>query len=386
MDSTSSGKLKQDVWRYIFEVIVDEAESSDVVLPLLLVCKEWKVIALPLLYRYLHFYQPTSIIECQPTLVRHGIRGAYPGNSTRSIELNVDTSWPGTIAPRLGKLLRYTPLLKRFHSPMFGVGTDILDILGQSCGSSLKQLDIAIGGKNTDVTLQVALVTRFTSLRTLGIHLLNMVQSHSIDTPAFDMPSLRRLSLRCSNEQPSEFIHFFCGGSFVALDYLSLHIRYFSGQHLEHTTRPAVLRLLEKLGHQLSILELHIPQAEDVARLLFPLLKAVRYMELLNTLPNDIGRFLPASVNELKLYINMQDAPHMQALLQCLDNLRDTKQKTHALEVVYLQSWAASEPFHWSTISTLNPALAGHLMTMSIGLQLKDIKLLDNDGKCVMLG
>ncbi|KZO96162.1 hypothetical protein CALVIDRAFT_537359 [Calocera viscosa TUFC12733] len=384
MDSTSSRKLTQDVWRYIFEEIVDEAKSAHIALPLLLVCKQWKAIALPLLYRYLHFYEPPSITKCLQTLVRQGIRGAYPGNSTRSIALDDGTPWPDITAPRLERLLRYTPRLKVFNSSMLPVGTDILDILGQTCGPLLEKLDIAIGGKSTDVTLQLALLNRFTSLEHLTIELFDMAQIISMDTPALDMPSLGVLILSCFTDEPwSSLVHFLCRSSFVALDFLSL-IDY-SGQLLGQQPCQTVLPLLETFGHQLLTVALYLPSGEDVARLLFGPLKTVKKIYLLCTLPDDIGRFLPASLNELQLHIDFQDGPQMQDLLQCLDNLRDKKRKTHALEMVQLYSWATNVQFYWSTIGANDPAFAGNLMLRSIGLQSKGIKLLDSAGKSVTL-
>ncbi|KZO96157.1 hypothetical protein CALVIDRAFT_136393 [Calocera viscosa TUFC12733] len=388
MDSTSCSKLKQDVWRYIFEEIleesIEECDSADVILPLLLVCKEWKVIALPLLYRYLRFHEPTSITKCQRTLVQQGIRGAYPGNSTRCIRLLVGTSWPDNTVPRLEKLLRYTPRLKVFYAPMLPVGTDILDTLGEACGPLLKRLDIAIGGNSTEATLQVALLTRFTSLVQLDIHLLDMAQIHTPDTPALDMPSLQILSLSCYTDEPlSALVHFLCRSSFAALDTLTLTIRDSAGLPLGRTPCETILPLLETFGHQLSVLTLHVPQSEDVARLLFPPLKAVIRIELFSTPPNDIGRFLPESLQLLRLAIDFEDRTQLQDLLQCLENLRDMEPKTDALKVVFLQSWTTNERFRWSTIGTLNPALAGHLMTRSIWLQSKGIKLVDGAGSCM---
>ncbi len=32
-----------DIWYYIFEVLVDEAKMSSAILPLIYVCKDWKV-------------------------------------------------------------------------------------------------------------------------------------------------------------------------------------------------------------------------------------------------------------------------------------------------------------------------------------------------------
>ncbi|KZO96158.1 hypothetical protein CALVIDRAFT_136372 [Calocera viscosa TUFC12733] len=377
MHSAPSTKLKQDVWRYVFEAIVDEARSPDVVLPLLFVCKQWKAIAEPLLYRHLVFHRPVYIERCHRTLVQQSIRHIYHGNATRSLTLRGNTAWHNNTTG-IERLLRYTSRLSRFSCRHFAVGTNVLDMLSQTCGRSLQELDITIG---TDATLQMALLNRFTSLGHLGINVLHMAQIHSMDTPALDMPSMETLALSCyTDEALSSLVHFLCRGSFVALQFLSL-TDILGGQPCQ-----LVLPLLEKFGHQLSTVTLCLPSGEDVARLLFSSLKTVKQIYLINTLPDDIGCFLPSSVVMLELRLDLQEKPKTQDLLQFLDDLRRKKRQTHALGVVQLHSWATQAPFHWSTFGILYPTLAGHLMTRSVGLQLKGIKLLDEDGKCLMLG
>ncbi|KZO96163.1 hypothetical protein CALVIDRAFT_537360 [Calocera viscosa TUFC12733] len=42
MQMAKCKSLKQDTWRYVFETLLDEAQTASVVLSLMRVCKEWK--------------------------------------------------------------------------------------------------------------------------------------------------------------------------------------------------------------------------------------------------------------------------------------------------------------------------------------------------------
>ncbi|KZO96153.1 hypothetical protein CALVIDRAFT_537354, partial [Calocera viscosa TUFC12733] len=379
--------VKQDVWRCIFEVIVDGARTGSVVLPLLQVCKDWKAIAEPLLYRYLIFNNPASLEQCNQSLVRHSLRGLYYATATRTIKIPETISTPGWGLP-LERIFHYTSHLHEFNAVKIELGTEALDSLRQTCGQSLRRLTLRVGGDSTKTAaLQMVLLSRFRLLERLDIYIRGPADVSELsggDSPIFDMPVLTRLTLACSRrESLAELIEFVSLGRYPALVELWLNLPMLEHGPSGGTPCDVVLPLLRRVGPQLLLFSLCAPYALEAARSFFPLLKKVRMISLtLGPQPQILGDFLPDSLAQLRFQIHLDVLAEEQALLATLDHITLSKNHGRNLKRVQVDSTGAEE-FHWMQLSVANPELAGKLMLRSLRLQSKRIHLTDQWGRWV---
>ncbi|KZO96152.1 hypothetical protein CALVIDRAFT_136334 [Calocera viscosa TUFC12733] len=143
----------------------------------------------------------------------------------------------------------------------------------------------------------------------------------------------------------------------------------------------AVLPLFHKLGNQLSRLWLYAPFATEAPRMIFPLLKTIKKIAVLaGTISEGVATFLPPSVVQLKLQLDLETPTYSLALIDCLDELRKKQTVMRALQVVHIAS-RTPEPFQWWTLGATNPTLAGQLMARSIWLEQKGIHVRDDKRK-----
>ncbi|KZO96130.1 hypothetical protein CALVIDRAFT_537323 [Calocera viscosa TUFC12733] len=380
MDSPALKAMNEDLWRCIFEKIVDEAQRPSVIPPLMYVCKEWTIAAEPLLYRYLHFTNATSISQCHQVLVWKAIQGSFPGKAARSFVL------AGSFQMEIDRILHYTPNLVTFNAAGSRLGSNSLEMLAQVGSHSLKDLNVTLGGEGSDGALQLALLGRFVALKKLAVEVsgLNGISELSkMKAPSFELPSLAVLVLRCFSKEPlSPVFNFLSRCRFPVLKMLLLVLPNLGPAPTGCTDSAALIPFFNNIGAQLSDLTLHTPIAEDAPRLLFPLMENLRSVCFANsTVPQGAIRFLPESVVHLRFLMNLGVREQVHALLDCLDQLSKGDYQ-HSISDVLIAS-STSEPFQWRTISAASRTLAGELMTRSVLLASQGIRVKDRNNKWI---
>ncbi|KZO96131.1 hypothetical protein CALVIDRAFT_598465 [Calocera viscosa TUFC12733] len=386
MSSSTCKGVTEDILRCIFEDIVDEARVSSSVLSLMCVCKEWRALAEPLLYRYLHFNSISSLSTCYQGLIWKSIRREFPGNMARSFTLS--RAWAKDLTVGFDRILHYTPNLTVFEAPKTRLGCHTLEMLAQVAGPSLRKLDVLLGGVGKHAALQIALLGRFSALESLFVEVSGLDDLSALsepDAPGFDLPFLDELFLRGFTKEPlSAFFQFLSIGRFPVLDTLILDLPLLGLAPAGSTPAASLIPLLKNVGSNLSVFTLHSPEAHDAAGLLFPLMTQVSSLRIpLGKLPQDVVKFLPPTVEMLLLGMDLDREEGLRTVMSCLDQLSSKELQDHSLTSINLKSPDVSALFHWSTIGARNAALAGRLMTYSLQLAAKGIRLQDDSGMWV---
>ncbi|KZO96161.1 hypothetical protein CALVIDRAFT_537358 [Calocera viscosa TUFC12733] len=287
----------------------------------------------------------------------------------------------------LERLLHFMPHLRRFSSSEVELGTAALAALGQVCGRGLRELDIMLGGKRSETAAQAVLLIPFLGLKRLSITIRGMGDTSELsypDTPTLNMPTLIQLNLTCLvDDALLEILEYVSRGCFPGMRILVLDLPYIGRPPTLSTPCGALLPLFRTVGPQLSTLCLRTPQAPDAAQLLFPLLKKIRKLHLMDgTMPENVVDFLPQRLVELHLGFDLDSWREGHHVVQCLDQLRTTITPRKSLAVICLKS-STAQPVHWWTMATSNSALAGQLMIRAMWLQAQGISLKDQSGKWV---
>ncbi|KZT55133.1 hypothetical protein CALCODRAFT_498949 [Calocera cornea HHB12733] len=377
--------MKEDVWLYIFETIMDKERRPSAIIPLMCVCKTWKNLAEPLLYQYLSFSSATAITRCHRSLMLKALRDQFPGARTRSLAFS--HTCPDGPHPVIDRMLHYMPHLLVFHAPHTKLGTGTFEMLAQVCGPSLKDLEVQIGGDGAEGALQAALVSRFRVLRRLHICVSELGRNSAffqfIGDQAWNLQHLEILLLRSpSKEALSAFFDFVSKGSFPSLTCLALDLPWLGPPDVGTTPAEALLSLFTKVGSQIARFTARIPHADNAPSLLFPLLTTVRTVRFpIGRPPQGFFEHLPASTEELLLGVDFSSDERTPALVGLLVELSLGEQRRKRLSLQLTSE--TTYRFEWWTLGVTHPNMAGDLMPLSVWLAAKNILLKDEAGKWI---
>ncbi|KZT55167.1 hypothetical protein CALCODRAFT_360460 [Calocera cornea HHB12733] len=379
--------IPQDIWRTIFEVIVDEEQSSHVALSLMHVCKEWKAIAQPLLYRHLRFQKLISLEQYKDALVQHAIQCHYPGSATHSLTVSIWDDEQDHSREHIHTILQFNPHLRHFNFICHGLTSNMLTDLQRVGCQSLTDLHIRMSPNGLDTALHLAMLGRFAMLRHLFIMLEESGPTENAslsNAPVLDMPALATLELTRTSDVPlSNLVRHLSHGHFPSLTALTLDLTVM--EVADNIASPSVplLPLFQNIGPQLLSLEFSAEEARDAPRVLFPLLNKLRHLRIwMYGFDDGLGQFLPASLVKLECEVELDNALHTQSLLQCLDDVLSRPEGGLKIDVIHVHSLVYDE-FSWASIGDINPDLAGLLLARSIRLLERGIRLEDEDGKCL---
>ncbi|KZO96127.1 hypothetical protein CALVIDRAFT_555244, partial [Calocera viscosa TUFC12733] len=391
MTSPLHDRLTHEIWRVVLEEVVEREKRPRLILTLMHVCKAWKAIAQPLLYRHLHFYSDNCLIKFHRHLLSNALRGCYPGKGARTFR----ATFYGTtyhFHERLQSILVYMPNLEVFCPGTNWNNRVAVEWLAQTRGKSLKQLDANIW-LGEDADLQIAVLGQFSVLEKLDIHMAEykgqappLSDLHMF--PAFEMSALTHLTLSGGRGQHATiFLTFVSRGLFPSLKELSLDLRTLGHitTGIRGTLTNALLPLF-KNHSRLSHLSITSVNPDDSLRLissLLPLLGNIHKVRIGSKPPQEVIGLLPTNIAELRLEANFHERDEMQTLLNCISHMYPSLSDLPSLKVIWVNSDDHdARPFEWANVDPAgdNADLFFQLMLYSVRFASKGVHIQDDNG------
>jgi hypothetical protein len=275
MSSEQTLDLYDDLWIPVFEAVLEPKGPSQEVLPLLYVCKRWKVqlrrpilslpasnlalsqvLARPLLYRHIILQDQSSVLALADIFGALGFADNTPARWTRSLAIE-GPSFTSNHSPffvALTVFIVYATGLTVLDTRNRPVPSSVLAALQHPGRSPLRHLGIAL---YTEVPSTLSHISRFHQLRKLHLWLPmgddreTLIQA---DAPAWTLPLLEELDVsieEATSRHEQELLGFFVRCSFSGL-------RRFAWINSDSLSQWETETLAQLLDRNLTLTQLHL--------------------------------------------------------------------------------------------------------------------------------
>ncbi|KZO94468.1 hypothetical protein CALVIDRAFT_599853 [Calocera viscosa TUFC12733] len=376
--------LSVELWSMIFE-LVQASASADVgwnkrqaCLPVLLVCKDWKEIAEPLLFRTITISHNKAIRQLTTSLpLRHVARGPA-ASCIRQLRLTSMAYWgPDYRGPDYRDLMSLLSQTRNLIS-LTGLEGSFreLTVLAASCAGTLHNLDFTLA-KDECISTALCVLKEFTSLSQLSFY-TPVYRNYSVGQDAADIPLLEAPELRCLDlgarmeGAPSTTVTYFSRCRFPSLTELRLH-------DLQADELSTLYDFLSYHGPRLERIQFGRVNASIIPKPLFPRVRHFVFdnMDDMDEEPFPPGRwfpYFPTSVRHIHLLVVDIDAPELY--LPFIDEVQKDRAAIH-FDFIHLDD----PEFSWSRLYEDSPDQAGHWVHFALRLKRETgITVLDKDG------
>lgn len=364
--------LSEDLWFMIFEIIQKHVElyrMKHYVLPLILVCKTWKRIATPLMYRSTHFASPARLKLFAQHLADGHWRPDAPGPCVRNLSVHHggEPSRSDTLT-----IISLTPNLLSF-SALSSIYQEIV-MLASTSAQSLRDLSIVVL-KVDDLASVLRALQHLKQLRRLEYTQYDLPNDFGAEriemVDRLELPHLNELKLDVRERMPDAVRAFFFRGRYRSLRHLVL-------SYLEPYDTGALRRFLLSHGPLLTRIDFYFQASDldlhEIPMERLPNLKAVGFEDESGDFPDETWHFkLPPSVQHF--HILEWNIEEVQPYVEYFEALISAKYSV-PFKFMHLDS-----RFSWSDILDDCPEDAGYWVRCARRLkEIKGIALLDRDG------